>query len=210
MIEAAYIGLHAGESLFGRPLSGRTLYNINLSVYLMFQDAKEKGVVAMNLLDKVPMPKKDTEEKEALSAARCSELISSLDPTDRMQSAVLLCAALGLRRTEVVGLSWGDVNFEASAINVHASADDHGGLKEPKTEAGHQLLPMPSQLASTLMCRKEAAVSQMICYATDRMSEVAQTRGGRPEGSAEVEDRFYEPVPGVAVCCDETGVRMPP
>lgn len=210
VIEAAYIDLRAGESLSGKPLSGRTLYNINLSAYLMFQDAKEKGIVGENPLDRVPMPKKDTKEKEALSAARYTELISSLDPTDRMQCAVLLCAALGLRRSEAVGLSWGDVDFAASTINVHASADDHGGLKEPKTEAGYRLLPMPSQLASALMRRKEEAVTQMIRYATDQVSEVAQAGGGRPAGSVEVDGRFYEPMPGVAVCCDEVGARMLP
>ena len=210
VIEAAYIDLRAGESLSGRPLSGRTLYNINLSAYLMFQNAKEHGIVAENPLEKVPMPKKDTKEKESLSAAAYSALISALDPSDRMQCAVLLCAALGLRRSESLGLSWGDVDFANGTVNVHASTDDHAGLKEPKTEAGFRLLPMPKQLAAALMRRKEAVLPSLMKYHPERVVLVISPDKKCPVGCVEIDCKFYDVDGKIAVCCDDDGIRPLP
>lgn len=183
VLEQAYIDLRAGESLSGKPLSGRTLYNINLSAHLMFNDAKEKGIMASNPLDKVPMSKKDTKEKVPLTAEAYSALIGKLDPKDRMQCAVLLCAVLGLRRSEAVGLSWGDVDFAEATVNVHASADDHGGVKEPKTEAGYRLLPMPQHLADALMERKREAVPLLLKYAPHKTAQVFSKDGKCPAGA---------------------------
>ena len=210
VIEAAYIDLRAGESLSGKPLSGRTLYNINLSAYLMFQNAKEKGIVGENPLEKVPMPKKDTKEKESLSASAYSSLISALDPAERYQCAVLLCATLGLRRSESLGLSWGDVDFANGTVNVHASTDDHAGLKEPKTEAGFRLLPMPEQLAAAIMRRKEAVMPSLIKYHPERVMRVVSTDGSCPAGCVEIEGKFYDISGKVAVCCDDDGERPLP
>ena len=53
----------------------------------------------------LPRPKKDTKEKRALSAEAYRKLLAELDPTERMECAVLLCAALGLRRSESIALS---------------------------------------------------------------------------------------------------------
>ena len=210
VIEAAYIDLRNGESLSGRPLSGRTLYNINLSAYLMFQDAKEKGIVGENPLDKVPMPKKDTKEKESLSAAAYSSLLAALDPECRMQCAVLLCATLGLRRSESLGLSWGDVDFQDMSVNVYASTDDHADLKEPKTEAGYRLLPMPQHLADALLRRKEAVMPTLVKYHPDRVAIVVSPDGTRPAGCVELDGKFYDVDPHVAVCCDSDGIRPLP
>ncbi|WP_165043065.1 site-specific integrase [Adlercreutzia sp. ZJ138] len=210
IIEAAYIDLRAGKSLSGKPLSGRTLYNINLAAFLMFQSAKDKGIVGENPLEKVPAPKKDTKEKASLTAAAYSSLIASLDPAQRMQCAVLLCAALGLRRSESLGLSWGDVDFEGGTVNVHASTDEHAALKEPKTEAGFRLLPMPEQLASALMKRKAAVVRTLAKYHPELLIPLDLCAGVRPAGCVEVDGQLYDVDGKVAVCCNDDGERPQP
>ena len=151
VLEQAYVDLRAGESLSGRGLSGRTIYNINLSAFLMFQDACEKGVVGTNPLLKVTRPKKDTKEKRALSFEAYRKLLSDLDPTKRMECAVLLCAALGLRRSESIAVSWGDVDFEAGTIDVHSSCDDRGWAQEDE-DGGGQPDPHPCRRSSPNRC----------------------------------------------------------
>lgn len=56
-------------------------------------------------------------------------------------------SSLGLRRGEVCGLSWGDVDFENNVLNVEHSVDSLGNLKGTKTKAGMRLLPMPTHVA---------------------------------------------------------------
>lgn len=59
-----------------------------------------------------------------------------------MECAIILCTTLGLRRGEVVGLSWEDVNFEDHTVTVRHSFDKFGNLKAPKTASGVRILPM--------------------------------------------------------------------
>ena len=210
VIETAYIDLRAGESPSGKPLSGRTLYNVNLSAFLLFNNAKEKGIISENPLKKVSVPKKENKEKRSLSAASYSHLLATLDPKDRAQCAVLLCAALGLRRSEAAGLSWGDVNFKEGSINVHASTDEHGELKDPKTEAGYRLLPLFGFLADALLKRKAKVVEELLRCAPQYTNLVYAKDNECPAGCIEVGGKFYDVVGDVPVCCDQVGERLKP
>ena len=210
VIEAAYVDLRSGESPSGKQLSGRTLYNVNLSAHLLFENAKEHGFIAENPLDKVSTPKIDTKEKKALPAACYSNLLANLDPADRTQCGVLLCAALGLRRSEACGLSWGDVNFDEGNINIHASSDDHGGLKEPKTKAGNRMLPLSAFLADALIKRKTETVAELLRCAPQHTNLVYCKDGEHPKGCIEVDGKFYDVVGDVPVCCYQDGKRIRP
>lgn len=63
---------------------------------------------------------------------------------------VLLAVLTGLRQGEVRALYKRDVDFEAGVIRVRRAADVDNNLKEPKTEAGIRVVPMPNQLADEL------------------------------------------------------------
>ena len=63
---------------------------------------------------------------------------------------------MGLRRGEVCGLSWGDVDFTAMTISVEHSVDVFGNFKDPKTKAGKRLLPMPQNVADALKMLHES------------------------------------------------------
>lgn len=210
VVEQAYIDLRNGQSRSGKCLSGRTLYNINLCCFLMFEDAKEKGVVGENPLLSVTRPKKDTKEKRALSAEAYRKLLSEIDPTERMECAVLLCAALGLRRSESIAVSWGDVDFEAGTIDVHTSCDERGELKSTKTEAGSRILPMSPKLAESLLERKRVQAVDFAKNAPDLVTEVEGKGGEFPAGTVEVDGKRYDLAPELSVTADEFGRRCVP
>lgn len=210
VMEAAYIDLRNGESPSGKNLSDRSIYNVNLSAYLMFQHAKERGLIGENPLDKVPQPKKGTKEKDAMHPAMYRSLLAKLDATDRMQCGVLLCAALGLRRSESMGLSWGDVDFEGGTVNVHASTKDDAELKDTKTEAGNRILPMPEWLAEGLMRRKAQVVADLHKYQRHLLTAIMCKDDEGPKGAVKIGKVWYDVDPTVAVCCDQDGIRMKP
>ena len=54
---------------------------------------------------------------------------------------ILLAATTGLRRGEVFGLRWRDVDFDARLIHVRQANND-GTLDSPKTAAGTRIVPM--------------------------------------------------------------------
>ena len=175
VLNTAYLDLRKGKSISGKKLSGTTVNSIHKSVSVMFGQALKEGIVAENPCRKVDVPKKDTEERQPLTSEQVHELLSKLDPTAPMELAVILCATLGLRRGEAVGLSWGDVDFVNNTVSIRHSFDRLRNLKTPKTTAGARNLPMSEFTAEALRRRH---VTQLALYGGSFNEFVTQT----PEG----------------------------
>jgi len=82
----------------------------------------------------------------------------------KMYVPILLAAFLGLRRGEVCGLKWDEIDFIKNAITINASMvqNPEGGweLKEPKSYAGNRTLQMPEILSNAL--KEERRISDFV------------------------------------------------
>lgn len=71
------------------------------------------------------------------------------------RDAILVAAATGLRRGELFGLRWRDIDFDASEI--HVTAYNFGGVVEDgrfKTDAGERDVPLFKSIRKVLLERK--------------------------------------------------------
>ena len=96
-----------------------------------------------------------------------------------MGIAVLVMLFCGLRRGEIIALTWNDVDMDAMTISVTKAATFSGNqadIKCPKTEAGNRVVPFPAQLIPIF---REAKLrgSLYVCPAADgsMMSSTAWT-----------------------------------
>lgn len=181
VLNSAYIDLRKGNSKSGKKLSGTTVNSIHKAVSVMMGQAVKEGVIAENPCQKADVPKKDTEERQPLASGEVHALLEKLNPVEPMELAVILCATLGLRRGEAVGLSWGDVDFIGNTVNVRHSFDRFRNLKSPKTAAGARILPLSAFTANAL---RERHAAQMALYGEGPNEFVSSTPEGpvmRPE-----------------------------
>lgn len=160
MLDDMYIAMMRGDTLSGKRSSGSYVNQIHDNITLVFEAAKREGLIAENPCDKATPPKMDTKPKKAIDPAKARKLIESLDPTDPRECAFLLAITMGLRRGEICGLSWGDVDFDRRIVDVSHSLDVMGNLKEPKTRAGIRLLPLSERTLDALERAKEAQAAQ--------------------------------------------------
>lgn len=156
MIEDMYLSMRQGDTLSGKPSSGAYLNQINKTLDLMFRDLADREVIVRNPIDKVATPRIDTKEKRALSPARMRQLIDQLEVETSSDIGYFLAVTMGLRRGEICGLSWSDIDFDNGVLTVNHSYDCFGELKETKTRAGLRLLPMPEFVSEALLRRKAA------------------------------------------------------
>ena len=64
---------------------------------------------------------------------------------------VALALGCGLRRGEVLGLRWADVDFETEELHVRQTVRPDGTFGGPKTAAGRRAVPMPDFVVESLL-----------------------------------------------------------
>lgn len=75
----------------------------------------------------------DTKLKKAASPEAVHVMVALLDESSPRDMAYMLAVTLGLRRGEICGLSWSDIDFENNIVDISHSLDNLGNLRQTKT-----------------------------------------------------------------------------
>ena len=86
------------------------------------------------------------------AASEAAELLSVLLDEDRALWATAFYA--GLRRGELRGLRWMDVDLGEGEIHVHRSWDDYAGEVAPKSDKGTRKVPIAALLRDHLVAQR--------------------------------------------------------
>ena len=97
----------------------------------------------------IRLPKQHRHEMEIPTTEQVQILIDDAKGTD-MFLPILMAAVLGMRRSEICGLRWTDVDLKRRTIHIHAAVvrGESGAYetKGPKTDAGDRTISIPSSL----------------------------------------------------------------
>ena len=108
----------------GKPLAPKTIRH-NLSfISDVYSYAVKMGVVSDNPCAKVTIPKGEVKEKQIYSQEELELLLSRLtDEPTKYRAFFYLISYTGLRRSEMLGLEWKDVDFENNTIKVRRTSN---------------------------------------------------------------------------------------
>ncbi|MFD8837858.1 tyrosine-type recombinase/integrase [Streptomyces griseofuscus] len=120
--------------------------------------AMREELLTRNVALLVDMPKVSKDQKKPWNAREAITFLRSVR-AHRLYAACVLVLVLGLRRSEVLGLRWQDIDFEASQISTVKQVQRVKGvglvLKDLKTESSQAVLPLPEFCARALKERME-------------------------------------------------------
>jgi integrase len=130
---------------------------------------------------------------EVLSAAEFRKLEAALPLRERVLLSLAL--SMGLRRGELAGLRWEDVDSEQLTVTIRRSVVDQvvGTLK---TEASHRPLPMDVRIAKLLQEWRSVSKyseSQEYIFATDS-NRAGDQRGKQPVSLAKIMQYRIQPL----------------
>lgn len=111
----------------------------------ILNEAVVDGYLDENPMQNVPIPKRDTKERTALSKEEYDYLLSILKdrPLNGFNVAIQLICYLGLRRAEVVALTWDDYNEEEQTISInHALKEKNRTIGDPKSQSSKRTIPL--------------------------------------------------------------------
>ena len=142
-----YAGLHRDG------LAPRTIKLIHRVVHRSLAQAKLWGLVRDNAAELAKPPRAPDQETKMLQPDQAAALVERLRGGP-LYMVALLGLATGMRRNEMLGLRWCDVDLGAGRIKIEQSLEQtttHGiRVKSPKTKSGRRTISLPGYLIAEL------------------------------------------------------------
>lgn len=145
------------KKLSDNGLSGSTRKGGLQVLSMVMGQAVRDHLIAINPCDAVRPPRQDRREPQALTHEDLRELLRLLEGTS-VHLPAIIAYDTGLRRQEVLGLQWEDVDLKARTLRVSRAAEKVKGhaprLKDTKTPRSRRLLKLSEPAAAALKAHK--------------------------------------------------------
>ena len=162
-VEKYLIHLHTQyRTKQGKPLSAKTIRHHYCVLGFIFEYALKMEYIRKNPMEQVNCPKTPRKKVDALTAGEAMRFFQLLNdcPMD-FRCMMSLMITTGIRRGELMGLQWGDIDFESRIISVNRNVTytPSSGIvvSSPKTACSIRQIPlMPSIVTLLLELRKSS------------------------------------------------------
>ena len=144
--------------VYSHSYAKETIMKLKRTLATILADAKRQRLVEHNFAsrDYIAPIQGYKKEIKILNDKEAKILASYLhnEPNPRWKMALLIILFMGLRRGELAGLEWKDIDYENKTMTIARSVQDITGFglitKEPKTENSKRTISMPDKLIEYL------------------------------------------------------------
>lgn len=138
--------------------SHKTIQEILTMLKAVLESAKQDRLIDFNPADdhRLVIPSKRKKVREALPMEAVQDIIANLGKLETMdQRYMALAIFTGMRRGEIIGLRWGDIDLENNILHVQRNVTFPKGTNDPyigttKTESGVRDIPIMPMLLDYL------------------------------------------------------------
>ena len=140
----------------GSGLSPKTVRNVHGVLTRAMRDAVRWGQLQRNPCDTADPPRGRVPEMRAWTADELRRFVRATE-THRWAAMWMLMASTGMRRGEVLGLRWTDVDLKASTVTIRSTRIRYGkttAISTPKTARGNRTIAIGPATAVALKAWK--------------------------------------------------------
>jgi integrase len=133
-------------------LSAQSVRLMHALIRNALADAEREELVHRNVAKQVRPPVAQREEVRVLAVGDARRLVSVIQG-NRFEALWVCALTLGLRKGELLGLCWRDINFGDATLTVRQALQRVGGhlvLVEPKTARSRRVVPVPPPTLAAL------------------------------------------------------------
>ena len=150
------------QKLFGDGVVANTVIHYHALLRRAFQQAFKEERIDANPFDRVGRPRKNKFHGENYSEEELLTLLQ-LARGDVIYPAILLAGAMGLRRSEALGVRWSRIDWEKRTVLLDTKIVEYreNGKKkvepveEMKNKSSRRTLPLPDPVVEMLQVQKE-------------------------------------------------------
>lgn len=134
------------------PLAPASVAHVRAVLVIALNDAVRLELLARNPAALARGPRRVPVVRPRLDAGQVRRLVAAA-AGERLGALILVAAALGLRRGELLGLRWADVDLAAGTLRVAVQRQNETGRgsveRPPKANSG-RTIPLPAVVAAAL------------------------------------------------------------
>lgn len=163
---AAKLATSGGKG--GMPLSPRSVQIAVGTLMSATRWAAKTGLVGRDPLTGHDRPTASSPEMKAWTAEEARRFLGATSG-DRLAFVYALLLTRGMRRGEVCGLRWEDIDLEGGYLRVvrtRVLVDGRPQLSEPKTKAGRRSVPLDPKLVALLRRHKAQQAAEKLAAGT--------------------------------------------
>lgn len=178
-----------------RRLSPRMVQYLHAVLRNALQHAVREELVQRNVAKLVQVQTPRYRVGRGLSVAEAKKLLADVQD-NRLGAAYVLALYLGLRRGELLGLHWSDVDLERGSLEIRTALQRVNGeltLTAPKTRRSERPVPLPAVCVDALRRRRDLQMEERHAVG-ERWQDsglVFTTRLGTPIEPRNLNRHFY-------------------
>jgi integrase len=137
-------------------LSAQSVRLMHALIRNVLTDAEREELVHRNVAKLVRPPHVARDEVRVLAVEDARRLVGSIRG-DRFEALWVCALTLGMRKGELLGLRWSDIDFGNSTLTIRQALQRVGGrlvLVEPKTALSRRTLPVPPPTLAALRAHR--------------------------------------------------------
>ena len=167
VIRSLYADLLArGAMRGGGPLSAGTIDIVHGVLRKALNDAVLWGLLARSPLLGVKPPRQDAPEMRAWSPDETRRFLAAVEH-DRLYALWVLVLATGMRRGELAGLRWSDVDLDAGVLAVRRSRVTVAYRvheAEPKTRSSRRTISLDARVVAVLRSHRRRQLEERLAW----------------------------------------------
>ena len=140
------------------PYAYETIHKTKRTLRAILSHAKKQRLINDNYAsaDYIDFPKRPSKEIDYMNDEDAKKFYAAADayPDIRYKTAAMLLLLTGMRRGELCGLEWSNIDFKDATITIARSVTTVAGFgvveKDPKTESSKRVIAISDKLLSVL------------------------------------------------------------
>jgi len=185
MLNALYANLAAGSET-RKPLSTKTISYVHSTLHKVLADAVDAGLLGRNVAANAKPPRPSRRATGGLNAWEPDELARFLEVVKgtRLEAIWRLAAMTGMRRGEILGLRWRDVDVDRSRLSVRQALVAVGYEVIHSTPKSHcaRVIDLDAETVRQLRAHREQQDAERVEWGVDYQDQdlVVAKENGEP------------------------------
>ncbi|MDP9458411.1 MAG: site-specific integrase [Actinomycetota bacterium] len=179
-------------------VSARTVQYVHTTLHKALKDAVADGLVPRNVSDGLKPSTTRRHEIDPLTTEQARALLDAAKG-DRLEALYVLAVHYGLRKGELLGLKWADVDLTAGVMQVRRTMSDsreEGTIEEPTKSGKGRRVELSQTAVNALKSRRKAQMEEQLAAGSKWRDNglIFATAIGTPITGTNLTNRHFNPL----------------